>query len=137
LKEWLQNINPWHDQEIILLHTYCHIYSAVPKYTLQHLKLRETTYMAGKWCRKSIYFRLTYSLIKVVGETSLLVDSSFSELINPLFLNMMQPPCKWITPEQPGSLIHVTPVWQQATTYSQHLMYTVSYYLQQLMTFYS
>ena len=87
--------------------------------------------------RKSTYFGLTCSRIKQVGKTSLLVDSSFIELINPLFLNMMQPHCKWITPEQPGSLIHVTPVWQQAITYSQHLLYTVSYYLQQLMTFYS
>lgn len=137
MKEWLQNIKPWHDQEIILLHTYCHIYIAVPKYILQHLKLRETTYMAGKWGRKSISFGLTCSLIKEVGKISLLFDSSFSELINTLLLNMMQPPCKWITPEQPGSLIHVTPAWQQAITYSQHLLYTVSYYLQQLMTFYS
>jgi len=43
LKEWLQNITPQHDQEIILSHTYFHIYIAVPKYILQHLKLRETT----------------------------------------------------------------------------------------------
>jgi hypothetical protein len=52
----------------------------VPKYILQHLKLRETTYVAGKIGKKSIYLGLTCLLIKQVGKTSILVNSSFSEL---------------------------------------------------------
>lgn len=32
LKDRLSNINPYYKQEIILLHTKCHIYNTVPKY---------------------------------------------------------------------------------------------------------
>jgi hypothetical protein len=59
--------------------------------------------------------------------------SDFQKL-HPLFLNMLQLPCKGITFKQPESLVCVTPLWQQTTAYS-HLILSVVTKLFLVLTF--
>lgn len=130
MKEWLQNINSWHDQEIVMLHTYCHIYITVPKYNSSTSQNKRNHTYGSKKRQEKHSFWVNLFTNKRSGQ-----NQSFGQFIFQWILNMMQTSCKWITLEQPRSLICVTPAWHQATAYSQCLLYTFSYYLQQLMTF--